>query len=313
MPRFYQYNELVTCQPIPPNDILWLAGQVSKLPPFLDGVAVLCGSVAWGQPSWRSDVDVVTFTTEAYPDIAPTIDKVVKDYKESAKGRYLIPRTDVIIIGAESQRLVTRENLVRGSTPITETRTIRELFAATSLRFFDHIGSLAAVKGNPWRTFHSAFLSQVSRDRHIRRDEIRTYVTSFADTWRQQPLHSLSLNPGRNADQDELDTMGFAENFPIHLMRQILAERGFYPSPDRAPAVCAAFAKLSEPWAENLMRKLDPFLHIGEKYTQIADTCRRESTEMSAVEYHNRLTELFADLPFTDVEEAAWDYLNSTA
>jgi hypothetical protein len=313
MPRFYQYDELVACQPIPFNDILWLAGQVSKLSPFLNGVAVLCGSVAWGQPSWRSDVDVVTFTTEAYPDITPTIDKVFKDYKESAKERYLIPRPDVIIVGAESQRLVTRENLVRGSTPITETRTIREAFAATSLRFFDHIGSLAAAKGNPWRTFHSTYLSQVSRDRHIRHDEIRAYVTSFADTWRQQPLHSLSRNPDRNADRDELDAMGFAENFPIHLMRQILAERSSYPSPDRAPAVCAAFTKLPEPWAENLIRKLDPFLHIGGKYTQIADACRRESTEISAVEYHNRLIELFADLPFTDVEEAAWDYLNSTA
>jgi hypothetical protein len=298
---------------MPLGDISWLAGQVSQLSPFLGGVAVLCGSVAWGQPSWRSDIDVVTFRTESFPDVTPSIDNVITEYGKSAKGRFLLPRVDVVIVGAESQQLVTRDNLVRGSTPITQMQTIREVFAATSLRFFDHIGSLAATKGEPWRTFHSAYLSQVSRDRQTRRDEIRTYVTSFADTWRQQPLRSLGLDPSGNAHQNELDVMGFAESFPIHLMRQILAERGSYPSPDRAPDVRASFASLSAGWAEGLLRGLDPFFRIGEEYTEIVNACRRDPSQISASEYHNRLAELFGTLPFSDIEEVVWDYLSSTA
>jgi hypothetical protein len=312
MPRFYQYDELVMRQPMPLSDILWLAGQVSKLPPFLDGVAVLCGSVAWGQPSWRSDIDVITFKTEAHPDIAPAIDAVIRSHQESTGERFLIPKADVIVAGAEAQRLVTRKNLVRGSADLNEKRTIREVFAATSLRFFDHIGSLAAAKGGPWRTFRSTYLSQVPQDSRTRRDEIRTYTTSFADAWRQQPLRSLSLNPDRNADHDELSAMGFAENFPIHLMRQILAERGSYPSPDRAPEVRALFAGLPQSWAKNLLEKLNPFFDIGEKYAQIASACRGGPARISASEYHNRLVELFANLPFADIEEAVWDYLRVT-
>jgi hypothetical protein len=313
MPRFYRYDELVIYQPMSRNDILRLAGQISKLPPFSEGVAVLCGSAAWGQPSWRSDIDVVTFRTEAFPDISPAIDTVISNYRETAEARFLLPKTDVILVGAESQQLVTRENLVRGSTPITEMRTIREVFAATSLRFFDHIGSLAAAKGGSWRRFHSAYLAQVSRDQNIRLDEIRTYVASFADSWRQQPLRSLHLNPSRNAHHSELEMMSFAENFPIHLMRQILAERGSYPSPDRAPDVRTAFAHLSQSWAENLLRKLTPFLEIGEKYAEIVSECRSASSEESANEYYRRLTEIFEALPFADIEEAVWDYLRCTA
>jgi hypothetical protein len=311
MPRFYQYEELVSSAPMPLNDISWLAGQVSQLPPFSHGVAVLCGSVAWGKPSWRSDIDVATFRTDSFPDITPAIDEVIKKYEPSAKGRVLLPKVETIIVGTESEQLVTRDNLVAGSMPITQTQTIREVFAATSLRFFDHIGSLAATKGEPWRAFHSTYLSQVDRDRQTRRDEIRTYVTSFADKWRQQPLRSLSLDPSGDLDQNQLEVMGFAENFPIHLMRQILAERGRYPTPDRAPDVRAALAKLSGRWVKPLLESLDPFLRIDEEYAAIIAACRHKPPRMSVSDYHNRLTGLFETLPFADVEEVVWSYLSS--
>jgi hypothetical protein len=311
MPRFYQYADLVAARPVPLTDISWLAGQISRLPPFVHGVAVLCGSVAWGKPSWRSDIDVATFRTGSFPDIKPAIDEVIRAYEASARTQVLLPRADAIIVGVESERLVTRANLVRGSMPITQTQTIREVFAATSLRFFDHIGSLAAAKGQPWRAFHANYLSGVNQDRQVRRDEMRTYVASFADTWRQQPLRSISLDPTGRLDQHQLDVMAFAENFPFHLMRQVLAERGRYPSPDRAANVRAELAKLSGQSSKHLLDTLDPFLRITEQYAGIVDACRHEPPQISAREYHSRLVELFAALPFTEVEEAVWDYLSA--
>lgn len=313
MPRFYQYDELTTCQPMPIGDILWLAGQASRLPPFSAGVAVLCGSVAWGRPSWRSDIDVVAFCTESFPDVKPAIQDIIMKYGQTVSRPLLLPKADTIVVGAETQRLVTRKNLVRGSTPITRTKTIREVFASTGIRFFDHVGALAAAKGTPWQEFHSTYLSLASRGRQTRRDEIRAYVTSFADTWRGLPLRSLSLNPSGNAQQVELEAMSFAENFPVHLMRQILAERDCYPSPDRAPDVRASFNSLSVRWAERLLILFDPFLRIDEEYVEIVKACRHSPPLISAEEYHTRLIELFETLPFADLEEAVWDYLRATA
>jgi hypothetical protein len=313
IPRFYEYHDLVTHQPVLPSDISSLANQVSRLPPFSSGVAVICGSVAWGSPSWRSDIDVVTFKTESFSDITPVIENAIKKYRGSTTGRLLIPRVDTITVGTESQHLVTRDNLVTGSMPITQMQTVREVFASTSLRFFDHIGSLAKARGEPWRTFHSSYLSQVSRKRRVRRGEIRTYAETFADTWRQEPLHSLNHDPDGDIGDSQLKLMSFAESFPLHLMRQILAERGHYPSPDRASDVRAAFARLSGRWAANLRSRLDPFLRIGEDYTKIVDSCRSSTLRISAGEYNSRLAELFGALPFAEVEDAVSGYLSSTS
>jgi hypothetical protein len=311
MARFYQYDELVKREPMPLSDISWIAGQVSQLVPFLEGTAVLCGSVAWGKPSWRSDIDVAAFKKSSSRNITGAINGIINKYDKSTKRRFLIPRADAIIIGAESRRLVTRKNLVRGSTAITEVRTTREAIAATSLRFFDHIGSLAAAKDGPWRVFHTDYLASVSPDRQARREEIRKYASSFADSWRQQPLRSLQLDPSSGADQTQLDAMGYAENFPIHLMRQILAEQGAYPSPDRAPEVRVSFASLGAAWTRDLLGKLDPLLNIGQKYSEIVQACRSVPPEISAGEYYDRLIQLFGTLPFADVEEAVWEYLGS--
>lgn len=312
MARFYQYDELVKRDAMPLDDISWIAGQVSQLSALRAGTAVLCGSVAWGKPSWRSDIDVAAFTTSDSGSISGAINGVISRYNKSTKRRFLLPRADVIVVGTESRRLVTRKNLVRGSTPITQVRTTREIIAATSLRFFDHIGSLAAAKGGRWQAFHTEFLASASPDRHTRREEIRSYVSSFADLWRQQPLRSLQLDPGSGAGQAELDAMGYAENFPIHLMRQILAERGAYPSPDRAPDVRASFASLDAPWARNLLGKLDPLLTIGQRYYEIVQGCQGAPPRISADEYYTRLAELFGSSPFADVEEAVREYLGAT-
>lgn len=304
MPRFHRYDELAGRTPIPVKDVQWLAAQIAALPPFRAGVAVLCGSLAWGTPSWRSDIDVVMFRTEEHNE--PDTEPILRNYERSAQGRYLLPKVDVIVTGVESERLVTRENLVSGSVPITSMQTVRELFAATSLRFYDHIGALATVQGDPWRTFHETYLADGQRTQKTRRTMIQDYVTSFTRTWLGQPLWQVASDLERPLEADELEAMGFAENFPYHLMRQILAERGEYPVPDRAEDVAAAFGRISKRWAVKLRAALAPFLRIGPTYDALVRDCHR----IMPREYHERLVTLFDALPFTEVREITWNYLS---
>jgi hypothetical protein len=311
MPRFHRYDELVSKEPTPVNDILWLAGRIAELPPFVARTAVFCGSVAWGKPSWRSDIDIAVFRTDRFTDIGPDVEMILQEYEKSTQGRYLMPKVDVILVGIESERLVTRENLVTGSMPITSKQTVQEIFAATSLRFYDHIGSLAMAKGEPWWSFHKTYLKRVQRDGKTRRNMIRKYVTSFTNTWRRQPLRSLMLNPSGLPETNQLEAMGFAENFPFHLMRQILGERSIYPKPDRADDIKAAFAELSDRGARKVRETLEPFIKIEPTYTSLVADLRRPAGTILAEEFHSRLVALFDSLPFTDVEEVVWDFVSA--
>ena len=214
MPRFYRYEELLRHQPMQPRDISWLGGKISQLSAFRDGVAVTCGSVAWGKPSWRSDIDIAAFKTQSHPDIAVPINDVIAGYSERTGNQFLLPRADIITVGAESQQLVTRDNLVRGSAPITQSQTIREIFRATGLRFSDHIGALALKKGDPWRTFRTRYLSGATVSMQTRREEIQEYVTGFADTWRQEPLSSLDLTTDGDFHESQLSVMSFSDPIP---------------------------------------------------------------------------------------------------
>lgn len=309
MPRFYSYEELVGFAPAPLDEISRLAARISDLDPFRQGFAVLCGSVAWGRPSWRSDIDVAVFSTESFPDIASAIGEITAKGSNGRSAQYLIPRVDTIYIGAESQQLVTRDNLVRGSAPITQMQTVREIFVAAGLRFSNHIGALAAVKGQPWRNFYTTYLSQLTHGRQQRRDGIRDYVSSFADDWRQGPRDAEVVE---SFPQDQLNRMGYIENFPNHLLRQILAERGKYPSPDRAADVRVAFNALSDTWAKQLVDCLEPFLRVAPEYAALVEACRG-ARPISSSEYRDRLIRLFARISFDDVEEAVWTYLRETS
>jgi hypothetical protein len=311
MARFHRYDELVSREPAAVDDVLRLAGRIAELPQFAAGTAVFCGSVAWGMPSWRSDIDIAVFHTKGFIDIEPDVERILREHKASARTDLLMPKVDVIVVGAESERLVTRDNLVTGSMPITSNKTVREVFESTGLRFFDHIGSLAAAKGEPWRSFHRTFLSRVIHNGRTRRKTITDYVASFADSWRQRPLRSLVFDPSGAPDAEQLAAMGFAENFPIHLMRQILAERHAYPVPDRADDIKIAFSEFSGRWAKQVREALAPFSRIGPAYASLVSDCRRPTGAIPVEEYHRRLVTLFESLPFTEVEETTWKFLNT--
>lgn len=306
MPRYLTYGEAVSTEPTPPDDVLWVAHRIGELPAFRDGFAVLCGSVAWGRPTSRSDIDVAVFRTPGTSGLDDGIAAVLRSYTEQVQGRHPVPQVDVIEIGALSERLVTRENLVTGSMPITSLRTEREVFAATGLRFHDHIGALAAAKGEPWQAFHTAYLAGVPRDKKTRTRQIRDYATSFATQWRGQPLRSMRYG---EPDAGQLKLMGFAQNFPVHLMRQILAHRAAYPAPDRAEDVLAAFGRLRGHRFDGVRAALQPFLQLDAGYAALTGRCRERPPQLAREDYYRELLALFGGLPFDAVEEAVWAYL----
>ena len=102
MARFFFYDELAHLARTPVEDIQWLAGQISQLPPFVEGTAVLCGSVSWGKHSWRSDLDVAHFSTIQHPNINKLLEDVIQQYGTRTHNEFIAPRFDVITIGAES-------------------------------------------------------------------------------------------------------------------------------------------------------------------------------------------------------------------
>ena len=311
MARFFAFDVIRSREPAPQKDVLWLAGQISQLPAFAEGSAVLCGSVAWGQPTWRSDIDVALFKRESSVDISGAIEKVMKAYDKSTKRRYVVPTVDITIVGSESVKLVTRANLVSGSRPITEKQTVSEYIEAARLQLGDHIGSLAAMKGEPWRSFHKTYLAGADDGREARRDAIRAYVSAFVGTWREQPLRGATADAGKPLNATQLETLSHVENFPIHLMRQITAEIGRYPKPDRGPDVREAFAVLPDQWVGKLANTLKPFAGIDEQYQGIVAACREGTGRVAEREYYGRLREMVDPLPFTEIEEVVWEYLDA--
>jgi hypothetical protein len=311
MTRFFAFDVINSRVPAPQNDVLWLAGRISELPEFVEGSAVLCGSVAWGQPTWRSDIDIALFKRKPGDDLSKAIEKILRAYDKSTNRRYVVPAVDFAIVGSESVKSVTRENLVSGSRPITEQQTVSEYIEAARLQLANHIGSLAAMKGDPWRSFHKTYLAGADDSREARRAAIRAYVSSFVGTWRQQPLRGAKADPGETLNEKQLDTLGHVENFPLHLMRQITAEIGRYPKPDRGPDVRAAFSVLPEEWVGKISDTLRPFAKINKEYQTIVDACRNGAGRMTKREYYSRLRMLIDPLPFADIEEVVWGYLDA--
>ena len=311
MARFFAFDVITSREPVPQEDVLWLAGQISRLPAFLEGSAVLCGSVAWGQPTWRSDIDVAIFKKKSAADISEPIEEIIKAYEKSSKRRYVVPTVDISIVGSESVKSITRANLVSGSRPITEKQTVSEYIEATRLQLADHIGSLAAMKGDPWRSFHTTYLAGADDGRDARRSAIRSYVSTFVGTWREQPLRGATADPRKRLDEKQLDTLSHVENFPLHLMRQITAEIGRYPKPDRGPDVRAAFSVLPEQWVGKLAQTLEPFAQIDAQYQAIVAACRDSTAPMKGPEYYGRLRAMVDPLPFSEIEEVVWEYLDA--
>jgi hypothetical protein len=124
-------------------------------------------------------------------------------------------------------------------------------------------------------------------------------------------LNSKRLDEVSHLQTAQLEVMSHVENFPIHLMRQILAERSLYPYPDLAPQIRASFTSISDSWARGLLASIEPFLLISQQYESIVQECK-DLTPIAANEYYDRLMAIFSTLSFDGVEEAVWNYLAFT-
>jgi hypothetical protein len=305
------------------KDILWLGGQISALSPFASGSAVVCGSVAWGTPSARSDIDIAHFGTRKHPQIESVVEGVLARYRKRTKDRFIAPRVDIITIGVESavraaktsSHSITKGPVTPGGVSVggvsVRKRNSPAVFADTFVRFVDHIGSLAHSKVGPWEEFMKRHLSpQRENYRDIQREGIRSYVAATTKAWDDQPLHQLNLGANHEFTQRQLSLAGQAENYPVNLMRRILGEMQLYPRPDRAADVRKRFEELNEPWAKRLIASSAPFFALGPKYEAIIAETRKSSNGLTASEYQERCSALFDALPFDDIQEAVWDYLN---
>src|SRR5580765_6708005 len=118
MATLFSYSDVVRDAPAPAPDILRMTGQIAQLPAFTDCLAVLSGSAAWGDVSWRSDIDIMAYGCDRTADLYDQIEAIRNAYVESSHHRHQAPRVDIILIGAEREELVERDNLVSGSAAI---------------------------------------------------------------------------------------------------------------------------------------------------------------------------------------------------
>ena len=307
MSRFFSYEELAAKEPAPPEDLLWLATEIEKLPPFGEGAAVLCGSAAWGRVTSRSDIDVAHFATQEFPKVS--VGSVLANYAKLTNNRFILPRVDVVTVGAES----TKYEDIRvfgeyGTETKRQRRTVREVFDDVSLRFADHVGALAQAKDGPWRVFLQRYLAKVTPDRNKRRANARAYTARVSSDWASQPLHRLTLGTNPQAASEELASAGILENFATHLLRRLLAHDGCYPSPDRTADILAAAQAHKELWSL-LGEAVEPFLSVDERYSAIIAAVRRSERPIGADEYYEQIRLLVRDLPVADLEEKVWKYL----
>jgi hypothetical protein len=321
--RYFSYSEITSRELPSAKDIRWLAGQISALPPLASGSAVLCGSVAWGTHSARSDIDIAHFGTAKHPQIEREIEELVARYEERTQGHFIAPSVDIITIGIEpeartaktSSHSITRQPAAPAGASIggafVRNRELSAVFADTFVRFVDHIGSLAHLKAGPWREFMKRYLSPQRKDyRTIQREGIRSYVETITTSWEEQPLHRLNLEADHELSQRQLDLAGQAENYPVNLMRRILGEMALYPRPDRAADVRRQFEELTEPWAKRLVADSAPFFALDLQYGAIIAEARKGDGGLTAADYHKRFSALFDTLPFGNIQEAVWEYLD---
>ena len=314
MSRFYFYDEIAHFARTPLEDIQWLAGQIAHLPPFVEGSAVLCGSVSWGKHSWRSDLDVAHFSTIEHSHIDKLLEDVIHQYSVRTNHKFITPRFDVITIGAESMSLVSTGKSVSASTVsgmLKKKDRVSDVFMETAVLFTDHIGAIAKLKGDPWRAFLDRYLSPVDKTQFNQREALKTYVGRMTAEWTQQPLHQLNMDPNGGITPEQLDLLSKSENYPINLMRRILGDLDRYPSPDRASDVRAAFSMLEEPWAKNLLVQFEPFFAIESKYEDLVATYQGLENPPIHTTYHEQLKSLFIGLPFVEIQNIIWDYVGS--
>jgi hypothetical protein len=306
--RFYSYRQLVGLQPAPVPFIRALAAEISQLPAFIAGRAVLAGSAAWGSSSWHSDVDIVAYMSHESQSLESDIAAAVDAFEKAQGGIYLSPRVDVVWVGSEREELVERDNLVSNSAPIKEPLTIAEIFDRVCIRLLDHLLALAEVKGDPWRKFITRHLGDAASSSSLRHDVVREYAQAAAEQWRMQKFHLGTADDVSVLTADELDALSNAEGFANHFTRQLLGDNGVYPAPDRRRDVRGAVSLLPATLRDDLVCVTRPLFALGEGYEELAEHCQRGVT-IAEGDFYQRLRWLARAVDFDAIEEFVWRYV----
>jgi hypothetical protein len=221
----------------------------------------------------------------------------------------------VITIGAESLARVSSNNGVSVSPVSVEApgtkNKVSDVFVDTAVLFADHIGSIAKLKGEPWRTFLDRYLASVDGSRPGGREATKRYVERMTTEWAQQPLHPLNVGPDGQFTAQQLDLISKTENYAVNLMRRILGDLGHYPHPDRAADVREKFSTLKKPWSKSLLVQFEPFFSLDKQYEEIVAACKRPRDPLSAADYYEQVRTLFIELPFIEIQNSIWQYVGS--
>jgi hypothetical protein len=297
--RVFPYLDLVRTIPAPSTDVVRVANEVAALPALRSGHAVLVGSAAWGEASWRSDIDVLTYNCTSTVGLEAGIEAVRSGYEASSG--HAAPTVDVILVGAEHEELVERDNMVSGSVPILEPVIISELFDRVRIRLGDHVRALARAKGNPWRTFAERYLEASAADGDLLLDVLGEYTSTIAAGWREQ-----QWSEGTALTDAHLAQLGYADGFAFHLSRMVLSHQAAYPTPDRRADIRSALAAL-EPWGVRFAEVLQPIFAFGDEYESVAARIR-QNEPVTREDFDRVVSGAAARIDVGRVEETVWAY-----
>jgi len=301
----YSWIDLVRNLPAERADVNRIANEIARLPSLVAGYGVLIGSAAWGEASWRSDVDVLAFRCDATESLPSDIKCICEQYEKTSQR--LAPNVDIIWVGAEREELVERDNLVSGSAPILEPRRVSEILERVRVRLGNHVRALASAKGNPWQVFVDTYLKPSPADEALLLELIKEYSAISAAGWRD---FDWGVN-GVALTGDHLKHLGYAEGFAVHFARLILSDQCSYPTPDRRKDVLAAIQKLGV-WGARLSTVLAPFFALSAKYDDLVRRIRcNEPLERS--EFDRELMSAAAEIDFNALENFTWSYLSEGA
>ena len=309
MARFFGYHEIIREIPAPTPDILRVTSQITQLPAVQSGYAVVAGAAAWGAVTIRSDIDIMAYKCSGSLDLEKQVEAIAAAYCKSTGRRHDPPKVDITWIGAESERLVERDNLVSSSAPIIEQHVVSEIFERTCVRLVDHLRALASVKGEPWRTFVDRYLRNVKSDAALRHDVLREYASGMSMKWRQQ---SWLEPPDTTLTTEQLELLGHMEGFADHFTRLVLADLNAYPTPDRHGDVRKALETLGSTWADELRRAVSPLFDLGRHYDDLIDRTLRDLAHAEEQNYYGTLREWAGAVNVDTIESFVWRYVAGT-
>lgn len=319
MARILTYSVLTTRTLPRKSDVSELAWRISRLPAFTSGAAVVCGSVCWNSHAASSDVDVAYVATDAFPRLDEEIRTARAAYRsEQTLERPLsVPRVDIVLLATGSP---TDLSATQGLSAVAlsacaqaQTIDVARPLGDVALRFADHIGAIARMRGEPWHSFLKRHLSALSNDSGLRVHGIRAFVEAVCAVWESGPLRSSERDADGQFTAHQCDLLSQVSGFNLHLMRRVLGEIGRYPSPDRASDILAAFSGIDEPWARQILAAQPAFDGFVGAYHEMAATLqeRAASPRWTSEAFHTRLEEMALALPLQPVREAVWSYLSS--